>query len=200
MALLACVASSFASITLRFDSTGFGQGIDYVYNSNSRSNFAGMLNFTDMTNSTAVGLFCVDLEHFISGGQTYQTSCTSTISEPTFQLAGSVVSNNYASVVDNDSATALQIAVWAARYGCNLATNTGGTFQLESTWYSNHASIINAAIGMTTIASSNLMDANHYTADPTGSGQDQLGPVPEPATLIGAGIALAALARRKSKK
>ena len=197
--LVACVTQSFASISIRFDNTGLGQGIDYVYNGNGRSNFAGQLNFTNLTDSVAFTTYCVDLDHLIGGGQTYTVNLVPTIGDATFSQAGSVYANNYAAVATNDAAAALQIAIWASRYGTDLATNSGGTFQLESNWYTNHGSIIAAAQSMVALGVNNPLDANRLVPDPEGSGQAQLSPVPEPASLLAVGAGIAALARRRRK-
>ena len=199
LGLAACVTPSFAAITLQYNSTGLGQSIDYVYNSSAKTGFAGQLNFTDLTNNVALQLYCADLNDLISGGQTYNVNLSPTISDSAYQLAGSIVSNFYSTVTSNDDATALQVAVWYAIYNGNVATNTGGTFQLDSTWYSTHASVVNQAIAMTGTASSNVLDAVLYKADPQGSGQDQIGPVPEPITMLALGAGLAAMARKRRK-
>lgn len=197
--LAACVTPSFASITIRFDSLGYGQGIDYVYNGNNRSNFAGQLNFSDLTNNVAFATYCVDLDHFIGYGQTYNVNPTPTLGDGTFQLPGSVYANSQASVASNDAGTALQIAIWAARYGTDLTMNTGGTFQLQSGWYSAHTGIVNTAIAMLNLGGSNPIDAYRLAPDPIDGGQAQLAPVPEPASMLAIGAGIAAIVRRRRK-
>ncbi|MBS1724992.1 MAG: PEP-CTERM sorting domain-containing protein [Armatimonadetes bacterium] len=199
--LAGAVSPAFATINLRFDSTGPGQTVDFVYQGNAESAFGGVLNFTldPAGANTPLQLYCADLKHFIGGGQQYGVNLTSTLSEPQYSVAGSIVSNSAGSVVTNDDATALQVAVWASVYGCNLATNSGGTFQLDAGWYAGHAGVVNTAIVMTSAGISNLSDAMHYNPVPEGSGQGQIGPVPEPTSLIAVGLGLAALAKRRRR-
>lgn len=199
--LAACLTpSAFASITLHFDGTHEGQNIDMVYNGSAHTVYAGLLNFTDQTNNVLLRLYCADLDHFISGGQVYDVDPVSTIGLGALEVAGSVCSNSYYTVASDDSATALQIAIWASLYGTDLSTNSGPSFQLDGTWYSNHGSIISSAIAMVNLGVSNPMAATYYKPLPSDAGQAQLGPVPEPASFLAVGAGLAALARRSKKK
>ena len=199
LGLAACGASSFASITIRFDNTGLGSSVDYVYNGNARSNFAGQMHFTDMTHSIGLTTFCVDLDHMIGGGSTYVADVVPTLGDAVVQLAGSVYANGQATVASNPDATALQIAIWSARYGGNLGANTGA-FHLNSSWYSSHSSIITKAINFTTAGQLNLLDAIHYRPSPVDGGQAQLGPVPEPASLLALGVGLVGMFRKRLRK
>lgn len=197
LSLAAFSVPSYASVTLRFDGTGLGRSIDYVYKGNNKTNFAGQMHFMDLTHNMAITMFCVDLDHFISGGQTYNTNEMPTLGDATYGKAGSVFANSYAGVSSNNAAAALQIAIWATRYGGNLATNSGGNFQLQANWYNNHGSIIAMAQSMVNLGLANPKNALYYKADPLASGQGQLGPVPEPVSLTVATVGLLGLLRRR---
>lgn len=200
IALAACVSPAFASVSLRFDALGLGNQIDYVFDGNARNGYwAGSLALTDLTNSVSLVTYCADLENIIGFSQTWNAICSFTVGDATYQDAGSVYANSQATALTNNDATSLQIAIWATIYSTNLSTNTGPRFTLDSVWYSNNGAIISTAIGMQTLGLSNLMDAQLFTPDPTGAGQVQLGPVPEPATLLAAGAGLLALARRRKR-
>ena len=193
-------ANSFAFVTIRFDSTSLGGGADYVYNGNNHSSFAGLLNFTNLTANVPFTTICVDLDHTISGGSTYNANLVPTLGDPTFEAAGSVYAHGIGSVATNGDATALQLAVWAARYGCDLNTNTGGTFQVSSSWATSNALTFAEAQGYFNAGMVSAQDAIRYAPDPEGSGQAQLGPVPEPVSLLALGVALSGVFRKRFRK
>lgn len=196
LALASLAIPSFASISIRFDNTLMGSSIDYVFQGNGASGFAGQLAFTDLTDNSTFTSFCVDIDHHIGGGQTYDVDCSNTLGDAVYEYSGSVLANSAAAVTNNDSATAMQIAIWASRYGGDLVTNTGG-FHLESNWYANNGAIVNQAIGMMNLGASNLMDAQLLMPNPVESGQAQLRTVPEPASMVALGLGILAVARKR---
>ncbi len=197
---LAVVATAVqASITIQFTGVDLGGSASYFYNGNAKSSFAGRLNFANLTDSSSFKTYCVDLDNAISGGQTYDVNITNTLGDSTFEFAGSVFANSYASVTNSDEATALQLAIWAARYGTDNTLLSGGTFQLDSGWASSNATIVSLAQSYYNAGISSVSDALHYDPIPAGSGQGQLGPVPEPGSMLACGLALGALLKRRKK-
>ena len=199
LGLAICASSAFAQISIRFDSTGLGRNVDMLFDGSSMTAFAGQLNFTDQTNNKALQTYCVDLENVITGGQNYNVNVQNTLGNPTFERAGSIHRANNTTVASNNAGAALQIAIWAARYGTNLSTNTGSRFKLSNSWYNNHQSIINEAIAMTQNGDANPGNALLYNPTQSNCGQAQIGSVPEPASIIALGVGAVGLLRRRKR-
>ena len=197
--VFACLAASAQAYDIRYEGSGLGVGsIDYRFNGNKRSAFAGQLTFKDLQKNILFKSMCADLEHVIENGQVYNViEKDSTTQGSRIAKAGSVFANNIASVNSDNKAAALQIAVWAARYGTNLYTNSGGDFQLEWSWVNNHGSIFSQAKNY--FGNDDTNSAVYLKPSPIDGGQAQLRPVPEPFTLLAAGLGIAVLAKKRRK-
>lgn len=196
------MVSALASISLagqiRFDNTGRGGQVDYVFKGVAKSGFAGELMFKDLATNNNLSLMCADIDHQIGGGQSYDTIVKHTLNlAGGIKDAGTVYARSINSVVDNNTGAALQIAVWARVYGTNLATNSGGDFQLDSGWLANNQSIYAQAVTFFNSKNQGSKDALYYEPNPKDAGQAQLGAVPEPASMLALGVGIAAFARKR---
>lgn len=202
LALVAGVVASANADVMRFTSLGRGKTISYKFNGSTVTGFAGELNFRQESTGDHFTTMCIDLQHHISIGNQWSYATQDSLSASTeLRRGGNVYGNNFGGLTNNDEAAALQIAVWATRYGLNLTTNTNSnsnSFKLDSGWYGSHGAIVAKAIQY-----ANSADVNHaallYNPIPSTAGQGQVGAVPEPATLVALGLGLAAAARRRRK-
>jgi len=197
--VLAALGASAHAYDIRYEGSGLGVGsVDYRFFGSKHSAFAGQLTFKDLQKNILFKSMCADLEHVIASGQVYNVvEKDSATQGARISKAGSVFANNVASVDTDNKAAALQIAVWAARYGTNLNTNSGGDFQLEWSWVSSHGSIFNQAKAY--FGNDDQNSAVYLKPSPIDGGQAQLKPVPEPFTLLAAGAGIAALAKKRRR-
>ncbi|MBS1713501.1 MAG: hypothetical protein JST30_04110 [Armatimonadetes bacterium] len=199
LVFLGALAASAQAYDIRYEGSGLGVGgVDYKFYGSKRSAFAGQLTFKDLQKNILFKSMCADLEHTISNGQVYNVVEKDSATQGSrISKAGSVFANNVASVNSDNKAAALQIAVWAARYGTNLNTNSGGDFQLEWSWVSSHGSIFSQAKAY--FGNDDQNSAVYLKPSPIDGGQAQLRPVPEPFSLLAAGLGLAALAKKRRR-
>ena len=193
--VLSAVAGAYE---IRFENTGRGRTVDYVFKGNSRSNFAGDLTFTDLRTNLLFRTMCGDLDNVIQDGDQYNVvEKQSNTMGGGYQKGGTVFAKNIDAANTNNRAAALQIAVWAARYGTNLGTNSGGDFQLDSGWIANNTSIYNQAVSYFNSANQGPANALFLEPSPVNGGQAQYAPVPEPVSLLAMGSGVALLLRRR---
>lgn len=159
--------------------------------------YAGLLKFDESSLGT-LKTFCVDLDHAISSGQSWPDSIweTSTYGVAGVQYAGNLIAADYAQVDSKAKAVGLQLAIWEARY--DDINNPNPDFD-------------NGEFTASGMSSGALAAANSFWQDrltpgnallirnENGHGQDQLTPVPEPASLAAIGIGFAALLRRRRR-
>ncbi len=194
-ALLLGAIANFAMANLTFVNTGAGQVVNITYNSSSRDVFAGKLNF--MKGSSSLQLVCGDLDHFISGGQSW--NCSEVIASAVsvaMGKAGSIVGQGFAGAISNDDCAGLQLAVWETvyDYGTNGLTPdfSNGNFKTNA-----GGSVLAAANSYYSLLANPDAQAIYYRPIPTDAGQGQLGPVPEPGSIVALAIGGLALLRRR---
>ncbi len=188
-------AASFADETLTFEGTGLGQNVT-LGGHHVGGVFAGQLKF----NSTSLGhitSYCVDLDHFISKGQTYQVEILdSKNASQHYKDAGNILAAGHSMVNSNEKAAAMQIAIWEAVYD-DGATADFGHGQLKITGGANNTLLADAAAFF---AMKTTPGNAKYLRETCGVGQSQMTPVPEPVSMATFGIGLAALIRRKKAR
>lgn len=197
MAVSAAAISS-ASSTIKFLGTNGGKSVEIKYNGNSKTVFAGKMNFKNLDSSTFFQTVCGDLNNFISGGQSWLVNERNATSvSASMGAAGNIVAKYFNAADNNEKKAALQLAVWEAVYDFNGGTNPNfdsGVFQGKnlSSSLKNQAKLYYMAVNMAGAAI-------YFEPQPSNAGQGQLGLVPEPATMAILGLGVAALARRRRK-
>jgi hypothetical protein len=160
-----------------------GQGNDYnlTYNNGQIDAFVGALQFKVGASSSLTNMFCVDLDHEITQGQSYSATPIQTNTLPSgnvYQVAGDILNAGIGSATDDNHAAALQLAIWSEIYGNSFsASGVSGTVQGYETAYYN--------AGLKTTS-----NALFYQGAPGSNGQSQITTTPEPASFAFLGIGL----------
>ena len=178
--LLAIPALSAANPTadIRFDGVDKGNDYKLTYNGHSEDVFVGSLLFSVDKSKTKLETFCVDLDHFISGGQTYSVDVLQTNSLPkndAYRTAGDILDAGMATATDKNHAAALQIAIWTAIYGSNFKlSGVSSTVKgLEKSYFDTGLKFKGNAT---------------YFKENSNCGQSQITTTPEPASMAVLGI------------
>jgi hypothetical protein len=112
-------ASSAASAdeTINFLGSDQADIFNIQFGSLNENVYVGSLKFTTASDPHAFDLYCVDLDHDIWAGNSYDVELIDTATLPDgdpYKLAGDIYSANFRDVTDSDQAAALQIALWEA--------------------------------------------------------------------------------------
>ncbi|MCE9559867.1 MAG: PEP-CTERM sorting domain-containing protein [Armatimonadetes bacterium] len=187
-----------ANASITFNSVGNGQSVGITYNSVTSTTFAGKLNFTNNATSSTFSSVCCDIDHHISGGQTYACSQLSSAAfGGGIQLAGNIVAAVFGSAATNEQCAGLQLAVWEATYD---GTSNGGVADFSNGIFG--ASITGSLLAQATTYYSSVSvagDAIYFRPSPLDGGQAQLTVVPEPASFAALGFGLLGLRARRKK-
>jgi len=161
--------------------------------------YAGLLEFTESSLGN-IQTVCVDLDHVISGGQSWPDSLfdSATYPDSGIEAAGNLVAADFANVHSADDAVGLQLDVWKARYdGPAAATPDFSSGNFTASGMSSGA----LAAADTFWQDRNTAGSATYIQSEDGHGQDQMtvDPVPEPASIGALLVGALSLVRRKRK-
>jgi hypothetical protein len=189
VSLLLAVPALSAAQNLTLEGLGPGNAYNLTYNGSTEDAFVGELLFSVNNSATLVPTYCVDLDHFITTGQSFNTTAIQTDTLPSsnaYALAGDILNAGVATATDNNHAAALQIAIWTAIYGNQFSlSGVSSTVEgYEQAYYS---------AGLSTKS-----NALYYNAGASG-GQSQITTTPEPTSLAVLGIGCVGLFVRRKK-
>ncbi len=202
-------------MTLTFQNVSPGAGVSYSLDSgvSTRNTTAGVMNWLG-----GYETFCVQLEEYVSGGNTYTYDVRDVAEVPDVEpgamgafragLIEDLYARNYASIASAEDAAAFQVAIWEIVH--ERGDTTAGGLTLGNLGLSDGTARfnVNAGSNVVTLASGLLAGLGGGTETYLGFGgllglsneqyQDQLIVVPGPGALAGI-IGVAAMRRRRRR-
>lgn len=191
-ALLASMASAY---DLQYSHLSPGGSGSVILNGNTKNVGIGILNFNRPSPQPQLSAVCAELTSTLNSSFHVYDRVIVGAGSTNLDMAARIVSKHFLDAkTDNKKAMGLQLAVWEALYdgGGSYSSMTGNfkTTGLDAT----------ASSWAATYYSAYLEPGQAYFYSSTAAGsQDQLTPVPEPATMAGLAIGALALARRRRK-
>ncbi len=198
LVMLPAVASADV-ITAYYSGIGLGTSVSGSrYNSATHAwtgfnVWAGQIEWTSDSWLGDFYSYCIDLTTPVVNPQVFDSGVPSGISSSDAALIAYLVGHNAAGVDSNGKAAGLQLAIWNVLYDSDF-TVSGGDF-----W--------SGTAGAAGYANGYLASLPHDPSNTGGAlflnalnGQDQVTPVPEPATMLLFGTGAAALAVRRRRQ
>ncbi|MBS1717980.1 MAG: PEP-CTERM sorting domain-containing protein [Armatimonadetes bacterium] len=193
---VALAATSQALVTtMTFNGVDMGEVVGLSGHLNGQV-WSASLDFFSSSIYGNINTFCVDLDHFISVGQSWDAYVvdSSTLSGG-YKSAANIVGNAFFQANTSDKACGLQLAVWEAVYddGATLDLNNGNLI-------AGGESASALAWAQTYYAAYRTLDAHAIYFKPVADdGQGQMTAVPEPASMLGLGALALGIAKRRRK-
>ncbi len=201
LSLLTLAAASPAITTnMTFNGVAYGEVVNLTGHLNAGV-WSAKLDFVSTPLYGNILTVCVDLDNFISGGQSWDANVIdSSLLSGNMKAAANIVGNEFLSADTADKACGLQLAVWEAVYdnGATLDLNSGN---LNATGESASALSYAQAYYATKDTEAHAI---YFQPVEEGSGQGQMTAfrtplVPEPASIAGLSALAVAVLRRKRR-
>lgn len=201
---IAAVAAHATDLNFHGMVGGKSKAVKIRYNGDTMNVVAGAMNI-DIDGGPNFEAYCVDLDHWNSGGMSYGVDIQGINTLNNAQMIRNLWENHALSINSKNEGAAFQLAIWDAMVdggdgvssGNFRAYNLSSGLQSKLNFYQNSYNTPGTTQFDFSVfkATSHGSSCEKYQDLMTGS------PVPEPATMVGIALAgLAVLKRRKSNK
>jgi hypothetical protein len=184
--------ASADSFSASFVGTGLGAGVKGSYAGGSFNVFAGQIEWS--TGLDSFLSFCLQLDSPLQTTQQFESSVPGHISASDHASISYLVTKNFSTVTTNWMAAGLQLAIWNILYDSDSLASAGAFYSATSNaTYFADGFLADLAHQQTLTGSAVFLNSVPGTR-----GQDQV-TVPEPATWLLLGGAIAALSVRRRR-